>query len=60
MISHVFGWPFLASNKQDITERVKLKDTCFLGCHEDIFGYFHVAGGVVIVFNFFLQPDKLK
>lgn len=53
MLSHVFKWPFLIPNKQDITERVKLKDTCFLGCHENIFGHYYVPGGVVIVFNFF-------
>lgn len=31
IISYLFGWPLFAPKRQEITKKVKLKDTFFLG-----------------------------
>lgn len=36
IIFHLVGWPFLDLTRQEITKKVKLKDTFSLGSQEDI------------------------
>lgn len=36
IIFHLVGWPFLDLTRQEITKKVKLRDTFSLGSQEDI------------------------